>query len=204
MFYFSPDSDLDKLLGAIAWILIYLPIHNLQHAINYIMSKETKEKVFSLSDLLGVPFFALLLAFFFFGIGGQRCLEVEGNTLKNTCEKYSLTFPLEGEIQTIRYFLCQGNEENTICVGEMERENPNEPELTLDQLAEEEYNPVLDKFTKQYANHTTHCFKEKDEEGYFYQCYMKIEEIPGLHLGFLASENNFDNLEKLMNSYKSW
>ena len=159
------------------------------------------------AGLLGLPVFVLLILiiFGFSAISAlfDNCFEAEGNVLKNTCHNYSLTFPLSGEIQTTHYYHCQGTGGNYVCVGEMARENPNEPEPTLDQLAEEEYNPVLHKFTKQYANKTTHCFKEKDDTGYYYQCYMKIEEVPGLHLGFLASDNNLENLEKLMNSYKN-
>ncbi len=223
IFYFSPDSDLDKLLGAIAWILIYLPIHNLQHAINYIMPKETKEKVFSLSDLLGVPFFALLLAFFFFGIGGQSCLKVNGNTLKNTCENYSFSFPFgNNELFAVgdkfgNKYICQAEdanntEDNLVCI----------EGFYLDEQAPFDQNKIeqgiavkmdiISKRTETYNGNLAYCFGAKSKENPTMTiqniCYIRMKEKPGLAF-FISDvakskEMPFENLEKLMNSYKSW
>ena len=194
-------------VGTVIFALVTGALTYLQKAIDkFLPESHPKGKAVTFGDFLCIPVLIVtfILAIILSVIFAPNCFKTEGNVLENTCRNYSLTFPLKEEIQTTKYYHCQGNEESSICIGEMGRENTNEPELTLDQLAAEEYNPVLDKFTKRYANHTTHCFKEKDEKGYFYQCYMKIEEIPGLYLGFLATENNFENLEKLMNSYNTF
>lgn len=221
MFYFSPDSDLDKLLGAIAWILIYLPIHNLQHAINYIMSKETKEKVFSLSDLLGVPFFALLLAFFLFGIRGQSCFEVDGNTLKNTCENYSFTFPFENDEffpskdEFANDYICQAEDinnmqDNFICISEEHvDDNSKFNQKDFEKILSENANIIFEKAAT-YNENLAYCFtKSKENPTTPNQniCYMKIKQKPQLIFYISDVSKNkempFKNLEEMMNSYKN-
>jgi len=223
-FEFTPDNkDLDKILGAIAWFLIYLPMHYLQHAINYIMPKETKEKAFSFSDLLGAPFFALLLAFFFFGIGGQSCFEVDGSTLKNTCDNFSFTYPFgDNEIFVVENksgneYICQAQdanntEDNLICIeGRYIDEQANFEQSTLEQgLAKEA--DIISKKTSTYNDNLTYCFSAKSKKDPTKPiqnlCLMRIKDKPGIVFGITGitheKEMPFENLEKLMNSYKSW
>ena len=225
-FEFTPDNkDLDKILGAIAWFLIYLPMHYLQHAINYIMPKEAKEKSFSLSDLLGAPFFALLLAFFLFGIGGQSCLKAEGNTLKDTCDNYSFTFPFSnnelfaaGDADSEDNYICQAEDannmqDNLICIEGhyLDEQTAHFEQNTLEQGLSKETD-IISKKTSTYNDNLTYCFvvksKEKPEEPLQNICFMKIKDKQGLAFSILGvtheKEMPFENLEKLMNSYKSW
>ncbi len=222
IFCFSPDTALDKLLGIIAWVLIYWPIHNLQYAINYILPKETKEKSFSLADLLGVPFLILFLAFLFFGIGGQGCLETEGKTLKDTCDNYSFTFPFENEEifpsddDSEHAYICQAEDvnnkkDNLVClegyfIDEQEPLEQNKLEQEIVKKMD-----IVSKKTATYKDSLAYCFAVKSKENSTNlvqnMCYMRIKDKPELVFFITdvskSKEMPFENLEKLMNSYQN-
>ena len=222
-FMFSPDTNLDKLLGVIAWASIFYPIFFMQRAINYIMPKETKEKVFSLSDLLGAPFFALLLAFFIFSLGLlsvlNDCFETEGKTIKNTCDNYSFTFPFEtDELFTATsedeiLYLCQAEkkeniEGNAICLTEIEypEEHPFNFENMTKELEQKE--EILYKKAQTYNGNPACCFIIKGKSFPEPFCFIQIKDNPkyGIHISANPEESEIplEKLEELMNSYKKF
>lgn len=223
-FMFSPDTALDKLLGVIAWALIFYPIFFMQRAINYIMPKETNEKVFSLSDLLGAPFFALLLAFFLFSLAtGNDCFETEGKTLKNTCDNYSFTFPFE----TDELFIGtdQGGNFTAFCQAEKKGNNEGNSICLTGAYVDTGFDFKQDTFSKnfskttfitssktgEYNGNTAYCFSGTPKDNPLGPignvCVMRVKNKPELLFSVLDSseESNMplENLEKLLESYRN-
>lgn len=202
---FIPES-FNTGIGIAIWISISMTLRNLQKAIDKISPQDHPKGKLTFSDFLGLPFLVLFLSFFFFEIGGQSCFEVDGNTLKNTCEKYSFTFPLTGEIKEIKpeYFYQFGPDEGlNIAPIALDKEEY----FDLDFIASKEYFPIINKWTKVYQGNTTHCFLEEGRKNIKQSvCYMKLENDTPRYILFASQSyhGNIENLEKLMNSYKTW
>ncbi len=136
------------------------------------------------------------------------CFEAEGNVLKNTCENFSLTFPLDGEIGLARNngfeYYCQGSETNHVCMTMAGLDNP--ADFNLDTLSGWESDKILSKTTAQYAGNTTYCFKEENKDKQIFNvCYMQVKRAEPFYFLFYSQNEtgSVENLEKLMNSYKN-
>jgi hypothetical protein len=135
------------------------------------------------------------------------CYRADGNIYTNTCGNYSFTFPLNTEVGLWESDgfdnICQRDEKEMICLSDIAFNG--KEDFSLQNLTPDEEDKILNKFTKQYAGNTTHCFKMKSEDNLFTNtCYMKVEKQEPLYFGFFIQNKTGDmeELEKLMNSYK--
>lgn len=183
-----------------------------QQAINKVLPFNHPEGKTTWGSFLGlIPLAIILMILFGFNIIASlftSCFEAEGNVLKNTCENFSLTYPLDGEIglaenEGFEYY-CQGSETNYVCMVMLSFDNP--ADFNLESIAEKENAKVLSKTAGQYAGNTTYCFKEETEDKQIYNtCYMQIKRPEPFYFWFFSQNetNSIDSLEKLMNSYKN-
>lgn len=185
----------------------------IQAAVNKIVPVgHPQGKTLTAGDFLGVP----LLVFILLVLCGlsilselaKGCLETEGKVLKNVCDDYAVTYPLNSEVLHLNNdnydIYCQEDETESLCVAQGTLDDPARFDL---EILAEDYNPVH-KFTKQYAGNTTHCITEKDEENYYITtCFSKIEREDPVYIIFVRSSQKYStdmaNFEKLMNSYKN-
>ena len=182
-----------------------------QQAINKIVPVGHPESKTTWGSFLGLLPFAIILMIIF-GVNiisflFSGCYQADGNIYSNTCGNYTFTFPLNTEIglwQSDGFDnICQENEKETICLSDIAFHG--KEEFTLQNLIPDEEDKILNKFTKQYAGNTTHCFKVKDEDNHFvHTCYMKVEKQEPLYFGFFSNNevDSMENLERLMNSFK--
>ncbi len=195
--------------AVVIWFIVSMSLTLIQKAINKILpSNHPKGKVLTFGDFLAVPVIAVILLFpiFFHATQAAMCFKIEGNILKNTCENYSFTFPLDTKIQFRSESFCQANQQEQLCFQRVVFDNP--ANFNLETLADGEpkTNIIMDKFSKQYSGNTTHCFKERIPNGPYYNvCIMKIEKQKPIYFAFwdYSFTVSMENLEKLMNSYKN-
>ncbi len=219
IFYLSAAS-LEKLFGLIGFALIFWPISHLQGIINYILPKETEETTISFCDLLGAPFFALVLAFFMFGtFGGNSCGKINGQVFTNVCEQYSFTFPFKTE----DFFILE--EDGTYILQEQDKRivgfsqvDLGDTPFTLEDIEKKFPNlsesSLSDKFSKEFNENTAHCFytfhviKKNNERKNIRNCFMQIKNDPDKTFHIIA-ETPLNELQQMpefmtafMNSYK--
>ena len=215
---FIPES-FNTGIGVAVWISISMTLRNLQKAIDKILPQDHPKGKLTFSDFLGLPFLVLFLSFFFFEIGGQRCLEIKGNTLEDTCNNYSFTFPYGGNKLFAENddLACQAKNNNNIyndvtCLKGMYIDDNDsfDQKFCEEDLGEE--SDIMFKETKTYNGNLAYCFniKLKNDPAAPNQniCYMQIKDKPKIVIIVWTPskdrEISFENLEKLMNSYKSW
>ena len=194
-------------MGAAVWLLLY----NLQKAIDKISPQDHPKGKLTFSDFLGLPTmitFFIIISFMF------PCIKIKGNTYIDTCNNYSITFPFdnnliyrEKDINSI-YRTCQKEREeslNNICFSGIEFKENNT--FTLAKTNEElsKKTTIVSQQTGEYNGNTAYCFTLKNLESEVYLCYMLVKDKPKYLFVFAANkEIPFENLEKMMNSYKSW
>ena len=200
------DSMNIRIGGAIV-ALVFAALAFLQKAINKVLPANHPEaSAVSASDFLCVPFFIIFFGFLLVWVlfSELMCVTADGNVL-TSCNKYSLTYPFNTELSTKdsgRYNVyCQTSEDEKESLCSVEGEFKPE-EFTMEEILKN-HKPIS-KFTKQYANNTTHCVTEKEEDVYYTTCYAKVERKEPIYIIFMrnAENNNLTNLEKLMESYK--
>lgn len=184
----------------------------IQQAINKIVPLGHPENKTTWGSFLGlIPLAIILMIIFGVNIISflfNGCYQTEGNILKNTCDDYSLTFPTNKEIWASRSeyldFFCQGDEDKNICMSPIMF--PNHKDFNFEALEKEQEYPITDKFTKQYAGNTVHCFKQTvPDRPFFNVCYMEVQRKEPIYFIFFNNTDNgeMESLEKLMNSYKN-
>lgn len=144
----------------------------------------------------------------------DSCLEIQGTTLKNNCDKYSFTFPFNNEsIFEDEGFICQeeqkkGGEGNKICFADVEFDEEHPFNFEYFTKETEKRSQILYKKSQVYNGNPAYCFIVKGTSFPTLFCYMQIKDTPkyGFYIATLPQESEIplEKLEKLMNSYKSW
>ncbi|MBR4508584.1 MAG: hypothetical protein IKP23_03825 [Elusimicrobiaceae bacterium] len=144
----------------------------------------------------------------------NSCLELdkETKTLKNTCQHYSFTFPMENtkvfiEKEVGMNYFCQDNNEELLCVVLMKVTDKDFSfsEDFLKKEIEGASTKPIKSWAKEYSGNSTQCFLVNRDDSLETNCFLKVAiDEPKMIWGFLSSEPDSTNLKTMMNSYKSW
>ena len=202
--------------GIINYLFLWLSLFSFQIAINEVLPKNHPKGKIVFADFLGafpsciIIIFALIFQILIF----PSFIKIEGQSLINKRSNYSFTFPFENQkiIDFEDSSFCQKENDDynaeILCMG-ISTYTPGdtleEVEITL---KEHGFYP-LKGWTETYNGNEVHCFnviKEKLTEGTRIMCFFKQINEKDFMSYWTASTNKQDttNLEKLMNSYKSW
>lgn len=169
--------------------------------------------------LLGMAFVAILIFFTLDKTNIKNklainevnsCLELdkETKTLKNICKKYSFSFPFASNdiyIVTeagIKLF-CQNNGEDILCLRHFSKKLFDEFEEFKEEL-EKEKSIEIDSWDPSYKNNNINCFNAKIDKASNSACFLKIDADSEVVWGFISSNKNSSNIEKMINSYQTW
>jgi hypothetical protein len=138
------------------------------------------------------------------------CLEIsqETKTLKNTCKKYSFSFPSASNEIYIGTevgidFFCQDNEKDILCMRPFSKKLFNYYDKLKEEL-EREKSLEIEPWNPFYKNNNINCFNVKTDNNSNSACLQKIDVDTEVVWVFISSNKNSPNIEKMMNSYKTW
>ena len=181
---------------------------------------------FAFLKTIGILFFVLLAGILIYKVSVKNtgtntneetsCLRILGNKIENNCMKYSVTFPFENS--AFFYFedqsLCQAENANNkrgnaICLGSQNEKFKLEYIETMEQLFQDRGLIISSKKETKYNGNDAYCLTTKlpDIERHQNICVLTIKERPNFFFIITDIPNEkdmpFENIEKLMNSYKN-
>ncbi|MBR4508585.1 MAG: hypothetical protein IKP23_03830 [Elusimicrobiaceae bacterium] len=210
---FIPES-FNTGIGAAVWVTIYMTLRNLQKAIDKILPQDHPKGKLTFSDFLG---FLILIIFlismlFIFPLFNDPWIEIKGNTLTDTDAKYSITFPFENQ-KIVRIGIgitsyCQkkpGTESDAsvICLQSVDFSASSfERDVIAKELEEADNTKILSSKTALYNDNLGYCFSVENASNI---CFMQLKDNPKMAISVISNFNEevpFENLEKMLNSYK--
>lgn len=207
---FSPSTSIGT---GISFAMIFT-LCNLQKGINKVLPENHPKNSLSFSDFLGIPVGGILLIIFIFSIFifTDPYIKIKGNILTDKSDKYSISFPFENQKIVRRgiEFYCQNksgteSDESVICLQSGDFSvSPFERDAIAKELEEADNAKILSSKTALYNDNLGYCFSVENAP-YKNICFMQLKDKPKMAISVISNFNEevpFENLEKIMNSYK--
>lgn len=196
-------------------IIIFIVLYCSQTIINCVLPKNHAKGKITFADFLGVfPWILyMLLSLMIYLSSIPYRIQVEDNKIINTLHNYSFTFPIENQevrINPEEYLYCQNEtEDSEFCMQWLIKDDPS-LEKTFEKVLEEtlsvEALSLVKRWSQTYAGNTAYCahFKTSEDVPYTF-CLLQTSREKYIWTWFVYTDNeDITNLEKLMNSYKTW